>query len=202
MSALAPAICSEPERTSAAAAEVSVRGVVRVAAGISGGLTLAVCVIALIVGLTCAASARGWLGYSFAGISAGPGEAARIFLHNLRALVAVGGLLAVAQSPYWAGKPQAGPIHSGVQRAGEALLATAVAANVTLVGVSLGAYGIRMLHAALPHGPVELAAYALTLALYLEGRHKPLPPRHTLATAALATSTLALAAALETFVNL
>ena len=46
---------------------------------------------------------------------------------------------------------------------GEALLAAAVAANVIVVGASFGAYGTRMLRAALPHGPVELAAYSLAL---------------------------------------
>ena len=61
------------------------------------------------------------------------------------------------------------------------LLGAAVAANVIVIGASFGAYGTRMLRAALPHGPVELAAYSLALALYLQGRRRPLPARHMLA---------------------
>ena len=69
-----------------------------------------------------------------------------------------------------------------------------------VVGASFGAYGTRMVRAALPHGPVELAAYSLALALYLQGRTRPLPIRHVLAVAALSVSVLALSAVLETFV--
>lgn len=195
-------ISSEPKGGSSAAADVSVRGVVTVAAGISAGLMIAVCAVAVIVSLTGPVAARRWLAYPFGDIPAQAGAAAAIFLHNLRALVAVGGLLAVAQSPYWANKAKPGAIHAAVQRAGEALLAAAVAANVIVVGASLGAYGVRMVRATLPHGPVELAAYALALALYLEGRTARLGPKHILAMATLSTAALALAAMLETFVNL
>ena len=68
-------------------------------------------------------------------------------------------------------------------------------------GVSFGAYGSRMTRAALPHGPIELAAYSLALGLYFQGRHCVLPARHILAVAVLSTALLAAAAALETFVN-
>ena len=71
-----------------------------------------------------------------------------------------------------------------------------------VVGASLGAYGTRMVRAALPHGPVELAAYSLALALYLQGRREPLPSRHGRDVGALSIAALALAAVLETFVNL
>ena len=81
------------------------------------------------------------------------------------------------------------------------MLAGGVAANVIVIGASFGAYGTRMVRAALPHGPVELAAYSLALALYIQGRRRQLPVRHILAVAALSTSALAAAALLETFVN-
>ena len=71
-----------------------------------------------------------------------------------------------------------------------------------VIGASLGAYGTRMVRAALPHGPVELAAYSLALALYLQGRDRPLPGRLIVAVVALSVATLALAAILETYVNL
>ena len=88
-----------------------------------------------------------------------------------------------------------------LRRLGEALLAAAVAANLIVIGASFGAYGTRMVRAALPHGPVELAAYSLALALYLQGRTRALPARHMLAVVALSVAMLALAAVLETFVN-
>jgi hypothetical protein len=147
--------------------------------------------------------ARRLLAFRFRGVPAQPTAAAAIFMHNLHALLAIGGALLVAQSPYLvpsAARP--GRIHRTLQRACEALLAGGVAANVILIGASFGAYGMRMVRAALPHGPVELAAYSLALALYLEGRRRPLPGRHILTVAALCTSTLAAAALLETYANL
>ena len=90
--------------------------------------------------------------------------------------LAVGGLLLIAQSAYWTGRTaRPGRGSPDVQRLGEALLGAAVAANVIVVGASFGAYGTRMLRAALPHGPVELAAYSLALALYLQGRTRRAP---------------------------
>ena len=89
-----------------------------------------------------------------------------------------------------------------VRLLGEVLLGAAVAANLIVVGASFGAYGTRMLRAALPHGPLELAAYSLALALYLQGRTRALPARHMLAVVALSVAMLALAAVLETYVNL
>ena len=172
----------------APASAIAVSGTVRIAGLLAAGLTIAVCVIALVVGLTFAADARHWLAYPFPGIPARPAEAAAIFLHNLRALAAIGGLLLVAQSRRWAGKPAPGPVHRTLQRAGEAVLAAAVAANVIVVGMSLAAYGSRMARALLPHGPVELGAYSLALTLYLQGRCRRLPIRHVLAISGLSVS--------------
>jgi hypothetical protein len=125
---------------------------------------------------------------------------ASLFLHNFRALAAVWGLLLIAQSALWkAGEP--GRASTMLRRSGEILLAAAVAANVIVVGASLGAYGTRMLRATLPQGPFELAAYSLALALYLQGRRRPVPLRLVLVVAALSIAALALAAVFETYVN-
>ena len=59
-----------------------------------------------------------------------------------------------------------------------------------------------MLRAMLPHGPVELAAYTLTIALYLHGRRQALPARQIAATIATSITLLAIAAVLKTFVTL
>jgi len=53
-------------------------------------------VIVLAVHVWFAAAARRWLAFPFTGIPAQPSEAAGIFIHNLRALAAVGGLLLIA----------------------------------------------------------------------------------------------------------
>jgi hypothetical protein len=175
----------------------------KLAARTAGVITIAVVVVALVVRAGFAASARRWLAFPFTGIPASPGEAASIFVHNLRALGAVWGMLLIARSGYSAARNgQPGVVHQKLRRLGEALLGAAVAANVIVIGASVGAYGTRMVRATLPHGPVELAAYSLALALYSQGRNRPLPSRHVLAVAALSVSALALAAVLEAFVNL
>jgi hypothetical protein len=56
-----------------------------------------------------------------------------------------------------------------------------------------------MVRAMLPHGPFEVAAYSLALALYLQGRHRPLPAVRTTRTIAASVALLALAALLEAF---
>ena len=167
----------------------------------AGVITIAVVLIALVVRAGFATGARRWLAFPFTGIPASLGEAASIFIRNLRALAAIFGLLLIAQSGCWAARNgQPGVVHQTLRRLGEALLGAAIAANVIVIGASFGAYGTRMVQAALPHGPVELAAYSLALALYLQGRDRPLPIRHVLAVAELSISVLALAALLETFV--
>jgi hypothetical protein len=191
---------SSPPLAIATAATTAV-GTVKLAARVACALAVAVGAIALIIAAIDAGAVRHWLAYPFNGIPARPPEAIAIFLHNARAMAAIGGLLLVAQSPYWARNAAGGPVHGAIQRAGEALLAAGVAANAVVVGASLGAYRMRMVAAVLPHGPAELAAYALALALYLQGRDQPLPWHHVLAIGALSVSILALAAVLETFVS-
>ena len=190
-------------REPSGAANPNLASTARLAAVIAGALTLGACVIAIAVHVALAADARAWLRFPFIGLPARPTVAAQIFFHNLRALLAVVGLLLVAQSPFWsAPTPEPGAVRRILRRSGEVLLGAGITANVIVVGASLGAYGTRMIMAALPHGPVELAAYALVLSLYVQGRDRPLTGRLIVAVAVLTISALALAAILETFVNL
>ena len=191
-----------PARQCVPSAEPSLEATARLAVRIAGALTGAVLAIGIAVDLASAGSLRRMLAFHFPGVPAQPAAAATVFLHNLHALLAISGALLVAQSPYLvtrAARP--GRIHQTLQRTCEALLVGAVAANGIVIGASLGAYGMRMVRAALPHGPVELAAYSLALALYLQGRRRPLPARHVVAVAALSAAALAAAALLETFVD-
>lgn len=186
-----------------AVAALSMPETVRLAGLVAAALTVACGMTALAVHMCFAAAVRRWLAFPFTGIPTTPVEAAGIFMHNLRALGAVGGLVLIAQSAYWTARTaQPGPLHGTLRRLGEALLAAAVAANLIVIGASVGAYGARMLRAALPHGPIELAAYSLALSLYLKARRRPLPAHCVLAAMALSASMLAIAAVLETYVNL
>jgi hypothetical protein len=171
-----------------------------VAAAIAGVLIVATFLFALVVDVGFAAQARRWLAFGFAGLPARPAEAVGVFTHNLGALLAVVGLLIIAQTPYWAGEEQPGRSHRLVRGAGEVLLSGAVAANVAVVGASFGAYGARMIRAALPHGPLELGAFSLALGLYVKGRHQPIPVGLMVVVGVLSVAALALAALLEVYV--
>src|SRR5262249_23087354 len=136
----------------------------------------------------------------FTGVPATPGQALTILAHNGRLLAAVGGLLVIAQSPLHAGwRP--GTVLRALRRLGELWLAAVAAAHVLLVGAAVGAYGARMIRGVLPHGPVELAAYALMGSVYLQGRSTRLSLQHVAAVTAGSAGLLALAAALEAFVT-
>jgi hypothetical protein len=196
LATLAPAA-----RTSAAAPVEGARRTAGLAARVALGLLAVIAMVALAVRLACAGRVRAWLGFPFTGVPASLEEAARIFAHNAGAMLGIGGLLLIAQLA--ARRPE-GPARTQryLQVAGELLLAGVIAANLAVVGAALGAYGDRMLRAVLPHGPVELAAFALAIALYLQGRHRALAARHLLTTATASLGLLAAAALLEALVSL
>jgi len=183
------------------AVDPTLRDTSKVAAAIAGALIVVTSLIALVVHVRFAASARRWLAFGFAGLPARPAEAASVFRHNLGALLAVAGLLIVAQTPYWAGETQPGRSHRLVRGAGEVLLCGAVAANVAVVGASFGAYGARMIRAALPHGPLELGAFSLALGLYIKGRRQPIRVGLVVVVVILSVAGLAIAALLEVYVT-
>jgi len=156
-----------------------------------------IAISALVVHAAAAAATRDWLDYPFSGLSARPHVAVTLVLHNTRALLGPVGLLLIAQIA--ARTPSR--LQGAIRAAGEVLLAGVIAANAALVGASIGAYGLRMVRAILPHGVVELAAFSVVIAVYLQGRRRPLPARHILLAAAAGTVLLAAAATLETFVT-
>jgi hypothetical protein len=183
------------------AADPTLRDISKMAAAIAGALIVATSLIALVVDMGFAAAARRWLAFGFAGLPARPAEAVSIFRHNLGALLTVAGLLVIAQTPYWAGETQPGRSHRLVRGVGEVLLSGAVAANVAVVAASFGAYGARMIRAALPHGPLELAAFSMALGLYMKGRDRPIPVGLMVVVWVLSVAGLALAALLEVYVT-
>jgi hypothetical protein len=172
----------------------------RTALTVAAGLTAAALSIAVVVHVACAAETRKLLAFPFAGVPARPSSALAIFANNARLVGAVFAAVLVAQAPWLTGRAGArGPIATMLLAAVDTLLLLEVAFNTALVGAALGAYGDRMAAAVLPHGPIEVAAYALALALYLRARRTPVALRHLAAVAAICIAALALAAVLETF---
>ena len=159
---------------------------------------LAISLVAVGVDAAFAGTVRGWLDYPFSGIPPHASVAAEIFAHNLRALAGVLGALIVSQAG-WRRPGGPSPTQQIIGRLCELVIAGAVAANIILIGASVGAYGQRMIVAMLPHGPVELAGDVLALALYWHGRRRHLALGDIVTVAAVSVGLLALAAVLETF---
>jgi hypothetical protein len=161
-----------------------------------GVLAIAACIVlAGAVAITAPGWARDWLGFRFPGLAARPAIAVGIFAHNLRALSGPFVLLIFARL---APDKRTAPL---TVRLGELLLAGAITANIVVVGAALGAYRERMLLALMPHGPVELAAYSLALALYLQDRRRNLPAAYVATAGMVCVALLAIAAVLETWVS-
>jgi hypothetical protein len=165
---------------------------------IAAALTSCVLLVALVTHVALAPQGRSWLHYTFPGVPSRLNSAVWIFTNNGRELLGVLGLLLIAQI---AAHRTDGPTRAQrvVRAGGELVLAGAIAANVLVVGAAVGAYGEQMLQAILPHGPFEVAAYSLALALYLQGRRRPLPAAQAAGTIAASVALLALGAFLETF---
>jgi hypothetical protein len=166
-------------------------------------IAAAIAVAAITVRLTLAAPARDLLEYPFADQHPSLAGAAAILATNARKLAGVYGLALVAQAPLLAGEV-------GRPRAGRALLRLTcdagalglLAPSGVLVAVALGAYGSRMTAAILPHGPLELVAFALALCVYRDARRRPVRAGRALGHAATGLALLAAAALLETYAGL
>lgn len=172
----------------------------RIALALAIGLTAAACVIAALVHVACATRARELLGFPFAGLTPSPSTALAILAHNTGVLAVVFAAIVVVRAPWMAARDGArGLLATMILSAIDTLLALQVALNTALVGVALGAYGTRMFSALLPHGPIEVTAYSLALALYLHARRGPITLARFVATGAICLGALAVAALLETF---
>lgn len=169
---------------------------------IAGALLGVAGLAAAAVALGAPGQAREWLGFGFGGIDNRVSEATSIFANNARLLVAI--LLACGVAQLALTTSPAG-LGSRLVRALALLCDVAVvgsaALQAILVGAAVGAYGGRMVAALLPHGPLELAAYSLVLALYVAARRERLAPGRWLAVGLASVLVLALAAPVEVFVS-
>lgn len=169
---------------------------------VSAALVAAASAVAVGVRLLWASGARDTLAFGFAGLDPDARTALSILAANARLLAALMAACAAAQI-LWRLRPAGGQpgLTIGVARATlDTLVALQVTANIAVVGAAVGGYGDRMLAAMLPHGPLELLAFAAPLALYLHARRARTRWTAVLVIGMCALSVLACAAVLETFV--
>jgi hypothetical protein len=156
-----------------------------------GGILALGVYYALLTHLVFAAQARRLLAVHFAAIPDQPTQALAIWLHNSRLVFAVAA---------WA-STVAAQNHLSEKRiplwVGDVLLGAWALATVIVAGVLLGAYGAVQAHAFWPFAPVELAAWALLLALYIDTRRHRMSIRRALVGFVSVELLLALAAVLE-----
>lgn len=152
---------------------------------------------ALVTHLAFAGQARRLLAVHFAVIPDRSSEALTIWLHNSRLVLGVAvwtafiGLLRALAAD---GRTRRSPIPLWI---GDGLLGLWAFATVLAAGVLLGAYGAAQAKAFWPYAPIEVAAWALLIALYIDTRRCLVSVRGVLAGFAGVELLLALAAVLE-----
>lgn len=131
---------------------------------------------------------RAALGFGFDGVDRSARQIAAIALHNAK--IASGVLLCAALAPRL------------TQRIGCSvglILAIVLALNAATIGMAIGAYGTRALHALAPHAPLELVGLSLTGGAYMRARRQPLRPPVLMGVGCTSGALLIVAAALETY---
>jgi len=164
---------------------------------VARGLLLMTAVAAVTTGLLFAHQARALLAVHFTRIPVTAGDAASIWLHNLRSELGVA-VFAVVD-------PVSSRLLDGDSRVwrrllvgfGDVVMTCWAVGSSLIAGVLLGAYGMRKLAAFLPDGPVEVTAWALLLALYINARRGHDEWRQTVWGLVSVEVLLALAAILE-----
>jgi hypothetical protein len=130
---------------------------------------------AAIVHLAAADTARDALGFTFPAVPDRPGEALAILANNARHAATIIACAALRGLP------------------------SASARDTPLYTLAAGCLDAIMARALLPHGPIELAAFALPLGLHLDARRRPITWRSTLWTAIGCLVLLAVSAGAETY---
>ena len=155
-------------------------------------IVLALVVVAAVVHLIAAGSARRLLSFAFPTRPPGLDAAWGIFTGNLRLAAAP---LAGALLLHLADR-HGDPVKL-VRTLLDAIIAIVLGLNVMIVGAGFGGYGPRMIRYTLPHGPVELAGYCCGLTIYTSARARHPHPRHAWLLPSASVALLALAAVLE-----
>jgi hypothetical protein len=147
---------------------------------------------ALVTHLAFAGQARRLLAVHFTVIPGRPSEVIAIWLHNSRLVL---GVTAWTTTVIANSRLPKQPIPLWI---GDVLLALWALGTVFVAGVLLGAYGAVQARAFWPYAPVEVAAWTLMLALYIDTRRARISVRGVLVGFAGVELLLALAAVLET----
>lgn len=158
----------------------------------AGAAGLVVACAAASVALTgLADDVRHALRFDFAGVEQTPTAALEIALHNAR--LAAAALLCAVVVPR---------LSQHARLVADVVLATVLAANASLVGLALGAYGGRVAAAIALHLPLELVALALAGGAYMSTSRRSLGLAELVLVAALCALLLVIAATVETHVAL
>jgi hypothetical protein len=164
---------------------------------LAGGLVGITVLVATITSVLFAGQARTLLAVHFVVLPTTAGEAAGIWLHNLRSELGVAAFAFIdpacrhlldGANPAWR------RLLVGV---GDLCVAGWAIGCSTVAGVLLGAYGERQLQAFIPNGPVEVTAWLLLLVLYLDMRRGRTEGKTATVWLILVAGLLALAAVLE-----
>lgn len=166
---------------------------------VTRGASASAAVVAVVLLLTAvgvavsglAVELRQLLDLRFGGVRRTPGVAVDIAAHNGR--LALGVLACAVAAPR---------LRQSVRLVLDAALAAVLAANALAVGAALGAYGRRAVAILAPHLLLELAALSLCGGAYLSARRGPLRVGTLARTAALTALLLAIAAIVETYVQI
>ena len=135
--------------------------------------------------------ARRALRFGFGGVERAPGEALRLAIHNAR--FAAGTLLCAIAAQR---------LPARARLLVDLMLASLLTFNAGIVGIALGAYGLRVAAATAPHLPLEFAALSLAGGAYMSTSKQPLGSRALASVAALCALLLVAAATLETYASL
>lgn len=169
---------------------------------ICAAATCTVAALAIALRLTLADAARTLLDYRFAPADPSVAGAASILATNARKLAGLYGLALVAQAPWRAAADPGRRGPRALRLACDAGALALLAPTAILIAVATAGYGGRMLAAMLPHGPLELAAFALALGVYRDARRGPVTVRRLLTRAGAGLLLLAVAAAIETYAGI
>jgi hypothetical protein len=164
------------------------------ALAIGAGVLVAIGGVALVVRVACAGDARDALGLTFPGLPRTLGSAAEVFGANVRLLGVT--VIAAVVAALLRGERRMGRVPVVLC---DLALGLGCVLHVLLVGAAVGGYGSKGLAYILPHGPVELAGFAVGLALYVEARAGRVALREAVGSVVMAIALLVVAAGLEVF---
>lgn len=131
---------------------------------------------ALVTRFVFAEQARRLLSVHFTVIADQPAEALTIWLDNSRLVLGVTAwtILTAGGLPSRIVKPgdQTRTVPAVALWVGDVLLGLWIVATVLLAGVLLGAYGAAQARAFWPYAPIEISAWALLIATYIDTRRR------------------------------